>query len=160
MGNIMSPRKGIGFLDILYGCYCIVLLPLSALGNTLGFLFYAAFYLVAASLLGLVLEYPLSLILALFPFCILIARKSYLRLESWLIGNVVARNALLLAHLIAGALCGRIVGIYLHRYATSTPLLTFEIIGMVIFVWINLNRFLARSNMTLTQCLSPWYIVP
>ena len=160
MGNVMNRKKGIGFSDILYGCYCIALLPLSALGNTLGFLFYAAFYIAVASLLGLVLEYPLSLILALFPFSLFIARKSYLKLEEWIAGNAVSRIALLLAHLAAGALCGRVVGVYLHHYATSTPLLTFEIIGIVIFTYINLNRFLARSNLTLTQCLSPWHTMP
>ena len=156
----MRPKRGIGFLDIIYGCYCIALLPLSGLGNTLGFLFYAAFYVVVASLLGLVLEYPLSLILALFPLCLFIARESYLRLESWIIGNFVSRNALLVAHLAAGALCGRIVGTHLHQYATTTPLLTFEIIGMLIFTWVNLDRFLARSNLTLKQCLSPRHVVP
>lgn len=157
---IMNTRHGFGLIDFLYGCACIVFLPLSVLFNTVGFLFYAALFALVCWLLTLIIEFPFSLILALALFAVLLGRRSYQRMEMWVIGNNVSRTLLLLAHLGAGILCGRIIGYHLHRlYATTTPLVTFQIIGAVIVAWLNMNHFFRRAHLTLSKCLSPRHVI-
>lgn len=151
----MRTRFRFGITDFLMGCFSVVFLPFMLVFNTMGFLFYAVIFGLTAWLSSLLVEFPYSLIPAFFLFSMFWVRGSYHKLERWTARNNIARIFLLLAHIGAAVLCGRIAGYHLHQlYVITTPVITVQIIGAILLAWINIHQFFYRTDLTLAKCLS------